>query len=763
MSKFFSLSFLTMMVLSFTSCNRKTSVQQHGEKDLVDYVDVFIGTAAHGHTFPGATLPFGMVQLSPDNGISGWDWCSGYNISEDTIVGFSHLHLSGTGIGDLADILVMPVNRKVDFTKRVKTRSDYQYRSSFRHENEKASPGYYKVYLDDNQVNAELTTSLRAGMHRYTFEQNKNNSLVLDLSFAINWDKPTDTYIKLDNDTLVTGYRFSKGWAPDQRVFFAMRLSQPVTSKILALDTVIVEDTDEIMGKNAKAQFFFDNASSDPLMVKAGISSASIEGALANLDHDIPDWDFDGVVQNARDTWKKELSKIQVKSYDENLKTIFYTALYHSCIAPNLFSDLDGSYKGADGQYHKATNFNYYSTFSLWDTFRANHPLFTITQPDKINDFIRTMLAHYDEYGYLPVWPLQANETNCMTGYHAVPVIVDAYFKGFRDYDVNKAFEAMKHSGMQDIRGVEYYKKYGYIPADLESQSVTKNLEYAYDDWCIAQMARDLGKEEDYNYFLKRANSYKILFDPVTGFMRGKLSNGQWKPNFDPAFSSHGADADYTEGNAWQHSFFVPQDVQGLIDLYGSAARFTTKLDSLFTESSIIKGANKSPDISGLIGQYAHGNEPSHHIAYLYDYAGKPWKSQYYIREIMDSLYTSKPDGLCGNEDCGQMSAWYVLSAIGFYPVNPADGNYVFGSPSFPEVTIQLPGDKSFHVVARSVSDKNKYIQKVSLNGKPLDRTYINYKEIMDGGELIFDMGESPNEQWGVSAKAVPPSMTPVQ
>lgn len=747
---------LLVLVLLF-ACDSRTEKEE--EASLLGFVDPFIGTGAHGHTYPGAALPFGMVQLSPDNGISGWDWCSGYHDSDSIIVGFSHLHLSGTGIGDLADILVMPVNRPVDFTNEVKERNDYPYKSVFSHGDEEASPGYYRVKLPDNQVEVELTASKRSGFHKYVFEAGVNPSLVLDLSFAINWDKPTDTKIDVKNDTLVTGYRMSTGWARDQRVFFAMVFSKPMERYTMALDTLVFDGLSKVEGNKCKGQFFFAGEDNNGLMIKVGISSSSEEGAMMNLMAEVPDWEFKRVVKSAQEAWDNELKKIKVETTDERLKTIFYTALYHTALAPVLFSDLDGHYKGVDGVVHKA-DFNYYSTFSLWDTFRAANPLYTITQPDKINDFIKSMLAHYDEYGLLPVWALAANETNTMTGYHAIPVIVDAYFKGFRDYDVEKAYTALKKSAMQDIRGVNFYKEYGYIPSDLEVESVTKNLEYAYDDWCIARMAKDLGREDDFAYFSRRAASYQLVFEPVTGFMRGKMQDGSWREPFDPKRSSHRVNTDYTEGNAWQHSWFVPHDVQGLINLFGSDERFVMKLDSLFAETSDITGENASVDISGLIGQYAHGNEPSHHIAYMYNYAGKPWKTQYYLREIMDTQYTDEVDGLCGNEDCGQMSAWYVFSALGIYPVNPADGIYVLGSPVFPKATIQLPDGNTFSIEAENVSAANKYIQETYLNGQSLARTYIYHDELMKGGLLRFVMGSEPDETWGTGPEAVPPSMT---
>jgi predicted alpha-1,2-mannosidase len=744
---------LAAFLLAWTSCQ----VKKTEAIDYTRYVDPFIGTAAHGHTYPGASLPFGMVQLSPDNGISGWDWCSGYHYSDSIIAGFSHLHLSGTGIGDLADVLVIPVVREMDFTRRAKTRGEYPYISRFSHSNEEARPGYYSVLLDDPGVLAELTATLRTGMHRYTFQQGGRPSLVIDLGFAINWDQPTDTRIELVSDTLITGYRFSKGWADDQRVYFALQFSEPIASVRMVLDTVPMNDVTVVSGQNVRAQLFFAEGLKT-LLVKAGISSVSAESALSHLAQENPGWDFDRVAQDARSAWNAELGKVQATG-DEATLRVFYTALYHAFLAPTLFSDLDGRYKGADGQVYRA-DYDYYSTLSLWDTFRAAKPLYTLLQPGRVNHFIRSMLHFYDQYGLLPVWALAANETNTMTGYHAIPVIADAYFKGFRDYDVQKAYQAMKASGMQDIRGVSFLKQYGYIPSDLEEESVTKNLEYAYDDWCIAQVAKDLGYEEDYTYFMKRAESYRLLFDPSTGFMRGKMADGSWRSPFDPRLSSHRVGTDYTEGNAWQHTWFVPHDAEGLIQLYGGPEKFMDKLDSMFTMDSEITGDNVSVDISGLIGQYAHGNEPSHHIAYFYNYAGAPWKTQYWVRHIMESQYTDAPDGLCGNEDCGQMSAWYVFSAMGFYPVNPAEGIYVLGSPALDGAVIPVGDGVTFSIETENQGPDNIYVQRVELNGQALDRSYIRHSEILAGGTLRFVLGPEPNMSWAADPSAFPPSMS---
>ncbi|MEM1320530.1 MAG: GH92 family glycosyl hydrolase [Bacteroidota bacterium] len=725
------------------------------EARLIDYVDPFIGTADHGHVYPGATVPFGMVQLSPDNGTQGWDWCSGYNWADSLIVGFSHTHLSGTGIGDLCDISIMPNQSTIDFSRKIAPRES-SYAAAFSHDREKAHPGYYEVQLD-NGIKVQLTTSSRAGLHQYTFPQGKEAKVLIDLGFAINWDKATNTQLKIDAaEGLITGHRFSKGWAKDQRVFFAAQFSEPLTSFQLADSTALLNEVTEAQGLLLRAQLNFGAVQT--LQVKVGLSSSDPAGALAAL-KEIPDWDFAQVQQQAAERWEKELSKIKIQTDDEEARKIFYTSLYRTCLAPVLMSDALGQYKGADGKVHHAQDFTRYDIFSLWDTFRATNPLHTLTQPDKVNDFIESMLSHYDQHGLLPVWSLLGNETNTMTGYHAVPVIVDAYQKGFRDYDVLKAYEAMKTSAMQDIRGTNFYREFGYIPYEKNGQSVTKTLEYAYDDWCIAQMAKAIGEEEDHEQFMKRAASYRQLFDSATGFMRAKYADKKWKTPFDPQFSDHNFDvAEYTEGNAWQHSWFVPHDPGGLIGLHGGDRFFVTKLDSLFTVDSEIKGENASVDISGLIGQYAHGNEPSHHIAYLYSYAGRPWRTQERVREILTSQYNATPTGLCGNEDCGQMSAWYVFSALGFYPVNPAEGIYVLGSPMFEEATLNTNG-KTFRLIAKGASATNKYIQSAQLNGQPYDKTYITHDAVVKGGTLTLEMGPSPNTDWGTAPNSRPPSM----
>lgn len=702
---------------------------------LTKYVDPFIGTGGHGHTYPGAVVPFGMVQLSPDNGRMGWDWCSGYHYSDSVIAGFSHMHLSGTGIGDWYDISVMPETELVRDTT-------IERPAGFSHRNEKASPGYYQVKLD-NGINVELTTTDRCGFHNITFPAGVSPVIKLDLGFHLNWDKPTSCYVKMLNDSTLVGFRYSTGWAPMQRVYFAMRTSRPFKSLYLRKNGTMTE-APEMEGPAVLARLLFAQRSENRIMLKVALSSVSTDKALVALG-EIRHWDFNKVRQEAESRWEHELGKIQIATADEKLKRVFYTALYHTCQAPALYSDMDGAYQTARGDVMKmASGQQRYTEYSLWDTFRALNPLFTVTQTERYSSMLNTMLAFYKENGLLPVWDLSANETNCMTGYHAVPVLADAILKGIKGIDVPLAYEAMKKSAMQNIRGTNFYRQYGYIPQDKYGSSVTVTLEYSFDDWCIAQIAKMLGKKDDYAYFIKRSNSWKSLFDPRIGFARAKNSDGKWVVPFDPYFSEHDADkAMFTEGNAWQHSFFVPHNVEGLSAAYGGRTNFIRKLDSLFTVSSKMTGANQSPDVSGMIGQYAHGNEPSHHIAYLYDFVGASWKTQERVRMIVDSMYHDAPDGYAGNEDCGQMSAWGVWSIIGLYPVNPAGGRYMFGSPSIDQAVIKVNGGK-FVIRSENNSKKNIYIQGVLLNGKPYAKNYITHQDLLKGGELTFRMGPSP-------------------
>jgi len=736
---------------------------------LSQYVDPFIGTGGHGHVFPGATVPFGMVQLSPDQGQGGWDWIAGYNWEDSLLVGFSHTHLSGTGIGDLLDVLVMPVSEYVPVNKAFGDRWDRDARSRFSHEREEASPGYYSVFLEDQGIQAELTATGRVGIHRYTFPTTDQPALFLDLGYAINWDSPVETSIKIVGDTLVTGYRFSRGWARDQKLFFALAFSGPVRSVAFADSTNVLEALDRrrvaagdvrATSLALRALFAFDpTTEGDQIHLKVGLSYVDEAGALANIETEAPGWDFNGLREEARRSWERELRKVRVQGGSETEMRTFYTSLYRTRLAPVEFEDVDGRYRGADGRIHTAEGYRKHAIYSLWDTFRAEHPLFTLVDPDRVDDLINSMLSFYDEHGLLPVWSLVGNETNTMTGHHAVPVIADAYRKGFRGFDADKALEAMVKSANEDHRGLEYYKTHRYIPTELEVESVTKTLEYAFDDWAIASMALEMGVDDVYEHFIVRSSWWDNLLDPETRFMRGKTAAGEWAEPFDPRRSDHREGTDYTEGNAWQHTWFVPHDVRGLIGGMGGEEVFLTKLDSLFEMDSEITGENVSADISGLIGQYAHGNEPSHHIAYLYNYAGQPWKTADRVREILSTQYDDTPFGLSGNEDCGQMTAWYVLSALGIYPVNPADGNWVLGTPLFPEATIDLGEGKSFTIRAQGVSADAPYIQSARLNGKPLNRTFLAHAEIAEGGVLELEMGPEPST-WGAAQEARPPSQS---
>jgi predicted alpha-1,2-mannosidase len=734
---------------------------------LTQYVDPFIGTGGHGHVYPGATVPWGMVQLSPDQGKGGWDWIAGYNWEDSLLVGFSHTHLSGTGIGDLLDLLVMPVKEYFPVNETFEDRWGRSAKSSFSHEREKAEPGYYSVFLEDQEIQAELTATPRVGLHRYTFPDTDEPAVFVDLGYAINWDAPLETSIKVVSDTLLTGYRFSEGWARDQKLFFAMAFSRPIRSLAFADSTTPLDilDGNQVSEGDTRATSaalralvaFDPMADEDELLLKVGLSYVDESGALENLAAEAPGWDFDAVRWNARRSWEGELGKIRVQGgTDAQLRT-FYTSLYRTRLAPILFEDVDGRYRGADGEIHDSSGFRKHAIFSLWDTFRAAHPLFTLIDPDRVDDLINSMLSYHDQHGLLPVWSLVGNETNTMTGHHAVPVIADAYRKGFRGFDAEKALEAMVKSATRDHRGLEHYKAYGYIPTEMENESVTKTLEYAFDDWAIASMALDLQEEDIYEHFIIRSSWWRNILDPETRFMRGKTAEGQWAEPFDPRRSDHREGTDYTEGNAWQHTWFVPHDVRGLMEGMGGEEAFLMKLDSLFEMDSEITGENVSADISGLIGQYAHGNEPSHHIAYLYNYAGRPWKTADRVREILETQYDDTPFGLSGNEDCGQMTAWYVLSAMGIYPVNPADGNWVLGSPLFPETTIHVGGGKIFTIRAPGVSGEKPYIQAARLNGAPLRRSYIKHDEIAGGGVLELEMGSEPSG-WATALEFRPPS-----
>jgi predicted alpha-1,2-mannosidase len=742
---------LILCAILIISCTKKTDLNYNKEKSALSYVDPFIGTGGHGHTYPGATVPFGMLQVSPVNGISGWDWCSGYHYSDSITIGFSHLSLSGTGIGDLADIIFMPVNKEVDLSANPQSRDSITYKSSYSHQNEKATPGYYQVYLEDYDVNVELTASKRTANHKYSFKKGDKNSVVIDLGFAINWDKPLETSLKIEDDFTISGTRFSKGWAQNQKVFFVAKFSKPITSYKIFADGNLT-DKKTVKSTKTTTQLFFETDAINELQVKVALSSVSVENAKDNLD--TPDFNFESVKTAAENSWEKALSSFNVETKTDSLKTIFYTALYHAQLAPVTFSDKNGQFRLENDSIATAENYTAYSTLSLWDTFRAENPLLTVIAPDKVSDMINSMLAYYETKKILPVWTLYGNETNTMTGYHSIPVIVDAYKKGIRGFDAEKAYKAMKNTMLQDERGLNHYKKYGYIPYNLVDESVTITLEYAYDDWCVAEMAKMLGKQEDYQFFLNRSKAYQYLFDTKSGFMRGKSADGKyWNEPFDPKHSNHREQTDYTEGNAWQHSWFVPHAVNNLIEIHGSKEIFASRLEQLFIQSSEITGDNVSADITGLIGQYAHGNEPSHHIAYMFNHAKQPWRTQFWARHIIDTQYNTTPNGLSGNEDCGQMSAWYVLSSMGLYPMNPASGEYEIGTPIFDKTTMNLPNGKTFTIKAENVSDKNIYIQSATINGKVFNKTTISHQNILKGGTLYFKMGAEPNKQWGFSKK----------
>ncbi len=704
------------------------------QAQLTNFVNPFIGTGGHGHTYPGACLPFGMVQLSPDTRLDGWDGCSAYHFSDDTIYGFSHTHLSGTGCSDYGDILIMPVEKKIDL-------KNYSWKSSFTHESEIAHPGYYSVFLKDRGIRAELTATARSGFHRYTYSQNLTAGAVIDLKHR---DEVIESWIKQVNDSTIVGYRRSKAWATDQRVYFAIVFSAKIREMLISKDNAEALPLKTANGKNIKALISFNPLPSSKLLVKVGLSAVSTDNALLNLNTENPGNNFDAVAQKADQTWERELSKVVISDTSETNKTIFYTSLYHAFLQPNLYSDVNGDYLGRDMKVHKTSGYDYYTVFSLWDTYRAAHPLYTLIQQKRTSDFINTFISQYEQGKLLPVWELSSNETFCMIGYHSVSVIADAYNKGITGFDANKALEAMKHSAEEDHLGLDKYKKQGYISSDDVSESVSKTLEYAYDDWCIAQMAQLLGKYSDYSTYIQRAQSYKSLFDPSTGFMRAR-SNGGW---FEP-FSPNEVNNNYTEANAWQYSFYVPQDIQGWCTLLGGQEKLAALLDRLFSVSSTTTGRDQA-DITGLIGQYAQGNEPSHHMAYLYNYAGQPWKTQEIIHRLQKEMYLNAPDGLCGNEDCGQMSSWYILSSMGFYPVTPGSEDYMVGTPLFDKAVLKLENGKEFIIEAENKSSNNFYIQSANLNGVDFNRCYLKHSEIMNGGTLHFVMGAIPNKSWGL-------------
>lgn len=723
-----------------TGCNTKPAGSSENVLSLTQFVDPKIGSGGHGHVFVGANVPFGFVQLGPTSVPQEWDWTSGYHVSDSTVIGFPHLHLSGTGIGDLHDITVMPVTGEVVYARGVTDDPQSGLWSYSDRSREQVRPGYYATHLTRYDIDVELTATKRVGFHRYTFPESEASGIVFDLQNGGGWDRATEASVRVIDDRTICGYRYSRGWANDQRVYFHAEFSRPFKAFRL------IADGQPVQGASATASVLYGRADfetepGDTIQLKVALSPTSAEAARQNLAAELPDWDFRKTVKAADEAWNRELAKIDITTRSESDRRVFYTALYHTMIAPSVFCDVDSTYYGADKQIHPGEGFVNYTTFSLWDTYRGAHPLMTIIHPEKMADIINTMLHIHEQQGKLPVWHLMGCETNCMTGNPGIPVVADALIKGFGGFDREAAYEALKQSAMRDERGMKYRKQYGYLPCDKMKESVAFDLEYALADWCVAEAAKVMGKKEDEAYFRKRSQSYRQLFDPTTGFLRGRNSAGEFREPFNPFHSIHRED-DYCEGNAWQYTWLVPHDVEGLIDCFGSRERFLNKLDSLFILTGDA-GEMASPDISGLIGQYAHGNEPGHHTCYLYTLAGVPEKTADRIRYILRHLYSDRVDGICGNEDVGQMSAWYILSALGFYPVEPAGGRYVFGSPLFDKAVLQVSGG-TFTITARNNSEQNRYIQSVRLNGKPYRQPWINHADITAGGTLELTMGAKP-------------------
>ncbi|MDX1462940.1 MAG: GH92 family glycosyl hydrolase, partial [Marinirhabdus sp.] len=697
MKTLFSILCCSILLISCQKSANVTSAVK--ERELTTFVNTFIGTGGHGHTYPGATLPFGMVQLSPDTRLDGWDGCSGYHYSDDYIYGFSHTHLSGTGVSDYGDILLMPTN-KLEFNNGANDEAGYG--SHFTHEKEKASPGFYSVHLEDTKIDVSLTVTQRAGFHKYEFPTAENQWLILDLTHR---DKLLDSRIITEPAKHIRGYRHSKAWAEDQRLWYDIEFSHAYEPANIEVDSTEAQ---------LKAAIKFINPNNEPVYVKVGISAVDAEGAKKNRVAELGKKTFEQVKEAANELWEKQLEKIVVETDNIDYKTNFYSALYHTMIAPNLYQDVDGRYRGMDLEIHQTAEFDYYTVFSLWDTYRAAHPLYTLIEQERTTDFIQTLLAKYQEGGILPIWDLSANYTGCMIGYHGVPVIADAYLKGIGGFDAEMALEAMKHSATRSHLGLASYQTMGFIPVEEESESVSKTLEYAYDDWTIAQMAKKMGRMTDYETYTKRAQYYKNLYNPKTNFFQGRFNN-TWFGPFDP----FEVNFNYTEANAWQYSLYAPQDISGHMALMGGKQAFENHLDTLFTATSKTSGRNQA-DITGLIGQYAHGNEPSHHMAYLYNFVNSPQRTQELIHQIVTELYSNSPDGISGNEDCGQMSAWYIFSTLGFYPVTPGSNQYIIGTPLFPKATIHLENRKEFTIDAPDVSDTHIYIASAQLNGKPL-------------------------------------------
>lgn len=734
-----SLTISLLTALTVCSCSTGNKIPVTETVDYTSYVDPRIGTGGHGHVFYGANVPYGFVQLGPSSIPQEWDWTSGYHISDSTVIGFPHTHLSGTGIGDLHDVNVMPVVGEVTYARGNHSSYETGLWSYSDRSKEYVSPGYYKTHLLRYDIDVELTATTRVGFHKYTFPAKEEPGVVFDMVNGGGWDMPEEAVIRIVNDSTISGYRYSSGWASFQKIYFAATFSRKFHEVRFIIDGKETTNLEEGKGKKVFARINF-HPSSQPLLLKVALSPTSENAAFLNMQAELSGWNFEKTVAEAKECWNKELSKIHIQSNDSVSKKIFYTSLYHTMFAPATYCDVNGDYYGADGQIHNNKGFTNHTILSLWDTYRAAQPLMTLLNPAKTNDIIHTMLNIHQQQGKLPVWHLMGCETNCMVGNPGVPVVADAILKGIGGFDKELAYQAIKESSMLPERGMEYRIRYGYIPVDLKPEAIAYDMEYALADWSVAQAALHLGKQDDYTYFMKRSQSYKNYFDPETGFMRGKMLDGSFRTPFDPYSSSHRND-DYCEGNAWQYTWLVPHDIEGLIGCFGNKNAFLEKLDSLFIAAGDF-GESSSPDISGLIGQYAHGNEPSHHIAYFYTLAGQPWKTAERIEEILRTMYNNRPDGICGNEDAGQMSAWYVLSSMGFYQVEPAGGKFVFGYPLFDKVEIKVP-DGMFMIEKECNGKQNKYIQQIFLNGHEYNKPWIEYSDIMKGGKLKIIMDDS--------------------
>ncbi len=749
---------LAAAAVAMTSLVSCTPAEQTAEADLLQYVDPFIGSGFHGHVFVGASVPFGMVQLGPNNIDKGWDWCSGYHYSDSICIGFSHTHLNGTGCGDMGDVMVMPMT-EVNVIRGNQDDISSGYASYYRHETEEAHPDYYSVMLDRYDIKAGLTATARVGLHRYTFPQGKQAHILVNLKDGVG-SIVTNSYIRQIDEYTIEGYRYTRGWSPMRKVYFVLQADKPIADLSLYDDTVQVAAKSQLKARAVKGVLSFGEQRQ--VMVKVALSPVSCENAMANLKAEMSGFDFEHVRKACAAQWNERLNRITIETDDEAAKRVFYTSNYHTMVAPTLFCDVNGQYRGINDMIYTAPEgFTNYTTLSLWDTYRTLNPLFTLVNDEMVPDIVNTMISIYHQNDKLPVWALQSGETNCMPGYSAVPIIADAYLKGFEGFDAEEAFAAMKATTVYPQQNaVPYVVERGYIPCDKVHEATSIAMEYAVDDWGVAAMAKKMGKQEDADLYARRAMYYKQYFDSEIKFIRPKMDDGTWRTPYDPANSIHMV-GDFTEGNGWQYTFFAPHDVYGLIELFGGDEEFITKLDAFFVNNDSM-GETASADITGLIGQYAHGNEPSHHIAYMYAYAGQQWKVAEKVRFIMDEFYTDKPDGVIGNEDCGQMSAWYVMSSMGFYQENPSDGVFVFGSPRFDKMTVKVRGNNTLIIEAENNSKENIYIQEVYFNGKPYEKSYITYDELIAGGTLKFVMGPKPNKNFGAAKENRPQAVNEI-